>query len=362
MKLLHCADLHLDAKMESGLTSAAAKTRRVELLMTFSRLIETAEEHGAQALLLAGDLFDTDRVSEKTRRYVGQTIADHPALRFLYVPGNHDESVPPLFEGGETPENFFAFPADGWASVELSDTVTVSATGALDRPGIFEQLPSPPSGVFHIVMLHGQLVKGEECGRDRIPLKLLQNRGIDYLALGHEHTARVQALDRRGVWAYAGCPEGRGFDECGVKGCLLIDTLADADSRVTFLPLSIRTLHEISVPVDHCLSFSDVLDAVKQSVQALPPEDMVKVVLCGHVSPDLPRDTEHIRRWLSDRFLLCRVKDDCRLAIRKEDYQSDVSLKGEFIRTVLASRLSEEQKQRTIEYGLRALRGEEVDA
>jgi hypothetical protein len=86
------------------------------------------------------------------------------------------------------------------------------------------------------------------------------------------------------------------------------------------------------------------------------------VVLTGHVSPDLPRDVEHIRQWLSERFLFCRVKDECRLAIRKEDYQSDVSLKGEFIRTVLASRLSEEQKQRTIEYGLRALRGEEVDA
>ena len=362
MKLLHSADLHLDAKMETGLSAAAARERRVELLITFSRLVELALEQKADAMLLCGDVFDTARVSEKTRRFVGDTVAAHPQLTFLYVAGNHDADVPPLFPGDTAPDNWFAFPDDGWASVTLGDRVQISGTCALTSPGIFDRLPSAPADCFHVVMLHGEVVRGEEIGADRIPLKLLQNRGIDYLALGHEHAVRVETLDRRGLWAYAGCPEGRGFDECGTKGCLLLDTDAPIESRITFIPTGKRTLHEIPVKIEDCAGFSDVLEAVKQALQGLPPEDMVKVVLTGNVPPELPRDTLHIRQWLKDRFYLCRVKDECRLAIRPEEYQYDVSLKGEFIRTVLASRMSEQQKQRTIEYGLRALRGEEVDA
>ena len=38
----------------------------------------------------------------------------------------------------------------------------------------------------------------------------------------------------------------------------------------------------------------------------------------------------------------------------------DISLKGEFVRSVLASDLSEEEKQRIIACGMRALAGEEV--
>jgi DNA repair exonuclease SbcCD nuclease subunit len=195
-----------------------------------------------------------------------------------------------------------------------------------------------------------------------VPLKLLRDKGIDYLALGHEHSFRLEALDGRGVWAYAGCPEGRGFDECGEKGCVLLDTDAPSEARVTFLKLNDRTLHELSVSLDGCASFGDVLHRVEAAIADIPSRDMVKIVLRGALPPEVVRDPVHLRKMLNERFYFARVKDECRLLVRPEDYLGDISLKGEFIRTVLASSLTDEQKQRTIECGLRALRGEEVDA
>jgi hypothetical protein len=56
------------------------------------------------------------------------------------------------------------------------------------------------------------------------------------------------------------------------------------------------------------------------------------------------------------------VYDKTKLSIRAEDYQNDISLKGEFVRLVLASDLDEEVKLQVIEKGIRALGGEEVDA
>ena len=40
MKLIHCGDFHLDARMETGLDPVRARERRVELLLTFSRMLE----------------------------------------------------------------------------------------------------------------------------------------------------------------------------------------------------------------------------------------------------------------------------------------------------------------------------------
>jgi DNA repair exonuclease SbcCD nuclease subunit len=361
MKLIHVADLHLDAKMETGLTPARARERRVELLMTFSRILDEAVEKEVDALLVAGDLFDTRRVTEKTRRLVGDLITDHPGIRFFYVPGNHDEDVTPLFAEDKTPDNYVAFGGEGWNSVVV-DGVRISATSAIDRPGIYDEMPVSQPGEFHIVMLHGQITRTGEGGGERIPLRALQNRGIDYLALGHEHAFRCEPLDRRGVWAYAGCPEGRGFDECGEKGYILLDTEAAGEERVTFCPVAKRTLHEIALDVTGCDTLHDMCARQNDAVRDIPATDMVKVVLTGALSPEISYDVVHLQKLLTEQFYFARVKDHTTLAINPEDYAHDISLKGEFIRTVMASRLSDEQKQKTILCGLRALRGEEVDA
>ena len=361
MKLIHVADQHLDAKMETGLTPARARERRVELFMTFSRILDEAVDREVDAVLIAGDLFDTRRVTEKTRRLVGDLITDHPGLRFFHVSGNHDADVSPLFAEDTMPANYTAFSGAGWQSVVFGG-VRISATAAIDRPGIYDELPLSQPGEFHIVMLHGQIVRTGEGGGERIPLRALQNRGIDYLALGHEHTYRCEALDRRGVWAYAGCPEGRGFDECGEKGYILLDTDAPEDARVTFCPVARRTLHEIALDVTGAITLGEMCQKQAEAVVNIPPEDMVKVVLTGAVSPEVSYDTVYMQKQLAERFYFARVKDHTTLSICPEDYAHDVSLKGEFIRTVMASRLSDEQKQKTILCGLRALRGEEVDA
>ena len=52
--------------------------------------------------------------------------------------------------------------------------------------------------------------------------------------------------------------------------------------------------------------------------------------------------------------------DETRFSIRPEDYANDISLKGEFVRTVLASDLPDAEKERILAYGIRALMREEI--
>ena len=76
--------------MESGLPPAKAQERRMELLHTFVNMVERASSEGVEAMLLCGDLFDTEQVSVRTKSVVRNTIEAHPEIMFYYLRGNHD--------------------------------------------------------------------------------------------------------------------------------------------------------------------------------------------------------------------------------------------------------------------------------
>ena len=51
MKLIHCADLHLDSRMEANLTKEQAKERRQELLGTFARMVAYADREDRKSVV-----------------------------------------------------------------------------------------------------------------------------------------------------------------------------------------------------------------------------------------------------------------------------------------------------------------------
>ena len=72
MKIMHCADIHLDSKMKSRLSQEQADTRREEMLMTFHESLEYAEEQGVRVVLIAGDLFDKSHIRKSVKDKVTQ--------------------------------------------------------------------------------------------------------------------------------------------------------------------------------------------------------------------------------------------------------------------------------------------------
>ena len=96
------------------------------------------------------------------------------------------------------------------------------------------------------------------------------------------------------------------------------------------------------------------------AVEGIPSADLVKVVLTGRSPAEAEKDLMHLTDVLSERFYFAKIYDKTRLQILPESYRNDVSLKGEFVRRVMASGLSDAEKERVIACGFRALMGEEV--
>ena len=222
MKIIHCADLHLDSKMTANLSKEQAKERKMEILRTFSRMVEYAKNNQVKAIIIAGDLFDTRTVSATARNLVRDMINQNSDIDFLYLKGNHDyDSFLAKLE--EIPENLKLF-GDEWTSYRYGNICISGIELTKDNQVTAYNSLVLSHEDYNIVTLHGQISEyGVKNGAEIINLDGLKNKNIDYLALGHVHEQQLEQLDNRGVYCYSGCLEGRGFDECGEKGFITLD-------------------------------------------------------------------------------------------------------------------------------------------
>ncbi len=383
MRIIHCADIHLDSALTTHLDKERARSRRKEILDTFRRMLVYASENGVQAVIIAGDLFDSETVSSATVNVVLGEIARHNELEVYYLQGNHDPGKS-IFAGKIIPENLHTF-EDRWTYYRLdknadesrydnemlADSNIVLAGIELtadNKNSIYDELSIRESDV-NIVTLHGQTqAYGIAQGTEDICLDKLKDRGIDYLALGHIHKPKKENLDHRGIYVYPGCLEGRGFDECGAHGFVLVD-IDDMthELKTKFIPFAYRRLYDVQVDITDAADSHDAADMIAEmlyrevnSHESDQSQALVKITVNGSIDVEKEIDMDYLFRQFEDSFYYMKLVDKTNLKVDPLKYVHDMSLKGEFIRLVLEQDMSDEDKAFIIQTGVRALDGEEV--
>ena len=233
MKLLHASDFHLDSPL-TGLPPEKSAQRRRELREVPARLARLAKDEGVDLVLLPGDLFDGERVYPETVRALAGALEDMAVPVFI-APGNHD-----FFHGKSPyaaspwPDNVHIFTAPELQSVELPGLNCVIHGCAFTAPHREDDpiagFAAPDDGKLHLLCVHGEV--GLVGNYAPIDPKSLERSGADYAALGHVHTANSGKAGKT-LWACPGCPEGRGFDELGPKGALIVSFGENAQLGIT---------------------------------------------------------------------------------------------------------------------------------
>ena len=352
MKILHTSDLHIGSPLTSRLSGDKLRERKGELLANFERMIEEAVYQRVSLFIIAGDLFDTSKITKSNAERVIGAIARCPSIDFIYLSGNHEKDA--LTESGVIlPDNLKLF-GDDWTYFDYGE-VCVAGRSEI-APGMFSSLELDYRKT-NIVVLHGALADGKT-GGEIIGRRELEGKHIDYLALGHYHTYSAHKIDDTGIAVYAGTPEGRGFDEVGEKGFVIIE--ADGRyARHTFRPFARRTLRIIDVDLTGADGRAEIDRRVDSALSGISHTDLIRVRLCGKRAPELfPDEGAILSRW-QNAFYHFEVRDESSIRINPEDYKYDRSLKGEFIRLVTSKKdLSDEEKDKIIRTGLAALMGE----
>lgn len=302
MRFVHVADVHLDTSF-AGRSEPVRRRLREASREAFRQAVDLAIREDVHAFLVAGDLFDGDRLSFRTERFLLEQagrLADH-RITVVYATGNHDPGSP------ETGPRVLPWPANvhvvGDATprkVQISDAAGepvghVNAVGHAtpqESEDLSRLLPRPLGDLPEVGLVHTQvhasLGASEHHNYAPSELTYLLRAGYDYWALGHVHVRQMLADDPP-VW-YAGSLQGRTHADQGERGALLVDLSDRAAPAVSFR--SLAPVRWETVRVDR-LDSVESLDELERQVQlawtaqragdpgASGTEWMTRVILSG---------------------------------------------------------------------------------
>ena len=229
LRLVHTSDIHLDAYRGSG--ESVWEERRILIRESFQRVIALTRTVGADALLVVGDVFDSNRVDHETAEWFLDQCATLAPTPVIAINGNHDAlgdgSVYDRHDVRRVENLYFLLePAGSLLVLEELDLVCWGR-GYHDTDWEYRPLAGLPErmdGRWHVALAHGHLFSGPSDAHRSMLIEPeeIAASGWDYIALGHweRHYAVSQAPVAA---AYSGAPMPLSLrSECG-GGVLVVD-------------------------------------------------------------------------------------------------------------------------------------------
>ena len=341
VKVLHTADLHLDSAFV-GLSESEARVRRAGQRKLLETIVELANQAKVDLLLLAGDVLDGGHAYFETAQVLSECLAKCRSRVFLAT-GNHDPyDASSPYRVVRFPEHVHLFCSEHIESVELPD-LDCAVHGAsfvsnnCDTP-LLAGFSAPRDGRVHLLVLHGECTEGASTNNP-IRKRDLEQSGIHYAALGHIHKGTSVQYAGATAYAYPGCPEGRGFDECGQKGVLV--GCVDTDRvDMKFLPLNGQIYKEKTLEIGEN---EDVFARLSETLPACAKNLNLRVTVEGE-SDGL--DCAALEAMFSDRVSSLSIKDRTRPHRSPWEGEFEQSLKGAFLRRLHAQYDAAESNER----------------
>lgn len=317
LKLLHTADWHLDAPFAAFPPQVRGQLRRAQGKIP-ALLGEILRREHCSLALLAGDIFD-GIPSRETVEALKRELSCW-GVPVCISPGNHDFCGLDSPWRENWPENVHIFTGDMdyLEFPELNCRVYGAGYQSMDCPPLLKHFRAEGNARWCLGLLHGD---PRNLNSPYCPVTAAQVResGLDYLALGHIHSAgSFRAGDTLCAWP--GCPMGRGWDETGEKGALIVNL----DQTVSAVPVSVPLpgFYDLTLQVK-----GDALEALEDALPPVQSPNLYRVTLtgCGEVDiASLKRRFAHLA-WLE-------LRDETEEERNPFDDAGQDSLRGVFFR------------------------------
>ena len=341
MKIVHCADIHLDSPLIGVKDSA---TRRHELLVALMNMADYADNNGVSAIIVAGDLFDDSGATSQTVHSVAEIINRSHADWYL-LKGNHG-GVAPYDKLREICPKAHFF-GDEWTSYDIGNVSIVGRELGEKDTEQWGRLQLNTSR-YNILVLHGDV---DDAHYGLIDKRVISNSGAKYVALGHRHAFSQHKFGTVRA-SYSGVLEPRGFDEQEATGFVVIDTDTD---KLCFVRQAVRSMVTKKIDVTNVATDVALQRAIADAIADVSLRNYLNVIFCGEAQADLHIDTV-AKQLLEDRFFALRVKDETTTKLDLSALTEEVSLRGEFVK--LAMEIEDDKlRDEVVKLGLTALGG-----
>jgi DNA repair protein SbcD/Mre11 len=192
LKLIHTSDVHLES--DTFGSGPRGDVFRDSVRRAFAGVIDVANGNRADLLLIVGDLFDSNRISDQSLDFAMKQIG-RAQMPVVMIPGNHDahdeRSIYAALPPASLPQNLHLILEPEGVSIEFPELSTRVWGRALVehspeyRP--LSGLPEPLPHAWNIGLAHGFFTESETNRSSPITSAEIEASGYDYIALGHIH-------------------------------------------------------------------------------------------------------------------------------------------------------------------------------
>lgn len=235
IRFIHSSDWQL-GMTRAFLSPEAASRFSQARIDAISALGKLAEENGAQFIIVAGDVFESNQLSRQTLMRAIDALEALSVPIFL-LPGNHDpldaSSIFATREFGATSAHIIVLtdmepiPVPGVPHVEVVGAPWRTKHPSSDLCRELAESLQPADGVLRVAVAHGQVdtLAPDQSRPEIIDLAQVEeaiNAGkFHYLGLGDRHS--LTEIGKTGSVHYSGAPVATAFDEIDPNKAMLVE-------------------------------------------------------------------------------------------------------------------------------------------
>lgn len=374
IKFLHCSDVHLDTPVV-GLTPEKSDERKRTIRASFMRLMEFVRTEEADFVLISGDLFDVDFVTNTTAEILIREFKNCPATHFIISPGKHDAvRGNPVYTSGRLPANCHVFMSASLDRFDFPDKNVTVYGWAFEAPslGTNPLYDRRVDDTSKINIVCGYCDLDADVDSDTCPISTadLKKFGADYYALGSRHEKCDFTQVEASIYSYPGALEGIGFVEPGVGGVNRFavgykkgEISIGIKKPIIFGHLDFKTE---SIDITGVDTNNEILNRISRLIsdKKYGQDTALRIILEGYVPPRFVIQS-HLE---SDAFGLYyfEITDKTLPLYGTERLARDMSVEGEIYRKLLPMMQSESEEERLVaaaafRVGLAALEGRDSE-
>ena len=360
MKIVHFADLHLDSPFAwAGAAGEAARRRRQALRETLLSILTLARQVDADALFCGGDLYEHDRVTPDTAEFLRTSLADLAPIPVFLAPGNHDWYGPKsLYALVEWSSNVHVFAERRLERFELEDGISLwgAAHQAPANTDNFLDGFQVEGSEIHIALFHGaerSWFTAQGSGKEpHAPFDSdqIEQAGLHHVFLGHYH--RPKDAPRH---TYPGNPDPLEFGEDGERGAVIATIDGDGHIGRERHRVAVTDVHDFELDVTGCVTQQQVRERLTDLVNG--SEGLARLTLRGELEPSVELREDDLRDEMK-QFDAIQIRiGQVRSAYDIDAIRQEHTVRGRFVKDVLAVGLLADEERRVLISGLRALDG-----
>ena len=333
MKFVHIADMHFDSPFVNLADKEnLGELRRLEQRKIFKKVIDYIKENNIEYLFISGDLYENNYIKKTTIEYINNLFKQIPNTKIFISPGNHDPYIQNSYynkfiwnenvkifknkiEKIETEEaNIYGYGFDDFYCTDCG----------------IENLEPDNKNKLNILVIHGTLngASIEEKQYNSIKEDLLQEKGFDYVALGHIHKLYYNSYENQRI-VYPGSTTALGFDEIGKHG-MIVGELNKENIQLEFIPVDQTEFKIENIDVTGIISKEELIEKINELKFA--ENNLIEIYLIGKRNFEI--DVYEIYKLISNEKII-KIKNKTKINYDLEKISQENTLRGIFVKKML---------------------------